>query len=92
MVEDLGSQIDIIFTLDAPRVSAEAVRAATETEDDQGMLFADERASFTACLDLRRNISAGTRVELAVDCDRFHFFDPATGHALGGGVSSPLAA
>jgi multiple sugar transport system ATP-binding protein len=92
VVEDLGSQIDIIFTLDAPRVSAEAVRAATETEDDQGTLFADERASFTACLDLRRNVSAGTRVELAVDCDRFHFFDPATGHALGGGVSSPLAA
>ena len=29
VVEDLGSQIDIIFTLDAPRVSAEAVRAAT---------------------------------------------------------------
>ena len=92
VVEDLGSQIDIIFTLDAPRVSAEAVRAATETEDDEGMLFADERASFTACLDLRRNISPGARVELAVDCDRFHFFDPATGHALGGGVSSPLAA
>ena len=31
-------------------------------------------------------------MELAVDCDRFHFFDPATGRALGGGVRSPLAA
>ena len=92
VVEDLGSQIDVIFTIDAPRVSAEAVRAATETTDDDGILFADERASFTACLDLRRAASPGARLELAVDCDRFHFFDPATGHALGGGVRSPLAA
>jgi multiple sugar transport system ATP-binding protein len=93
VVEDLGSQIDIVFTLEAPRVSAEAVRAATEANDDaDGMLFADERASFTACLDARRVVSPGARVELAVDCDGLHFFDPATGRALGGGVRAPLAA
>ena len=51
----------MIFTLDAPRVTAEAVRAASETEDDEGKLFADDRAVFTACLDARRKISAGTR-------------------------------
>jgi multiple sugar transport system ATP-binding protein len=92
VVEDLGSQIDIVFTIDAPRVSADAVLAATETEeDDQGTLFADERGSFTACLDPRRVVSPGKRVELAVDCAGLHFFDPATGRALGGGVRSPLA-
>jgi multiple sugar transport system ATP-binding protein len=93
VVEDLGSQIDIVFTIDAPRVSAEAVRAATEAnDDDDGMLFVDERASFTACLDPRRVVTPGKRLELAVDCDQLHFFDPATGRALGGGVRSPLAA
>jgi multiple sugar transport system ATP-binding protein len=93
VVEDLGSQIDVVFPIDAPRVSAEAVLAATETkEDDQGTLFADERASFTACLDPRRIVSPGTRLELAVDCDQLHFFDPPTGRALGGGVRSPIAA
>jgi multiple sugar transport system ATP-binding protein len=92
VVEDLGSQIDVIFTVDAPRVSAEAVRAATEADEDDGMLFADERASFTACLDARRVLSPGRTTDLAVNCERLHFFDPATGHALGGGVGSPLAA
>jgi multiple sugar transport system ATP-binding protein len=84
VVEDLGSQIDVVFTIDAPRVSAEAVRAASETtEADEGTLFADDqRAVFTACLDARVACSPGQRLELAVDHDHFHFFDPSTGLAL----------
>ena len=31
VVEDLGSESHVIFTIDAPRVTAEAVRAATST-------------------------------------------------------------
>jgi hypothetical protein len=62
------------------------VRAATEAaSDDEGKLFADDqRAVFTASLDARRPIPSGVDVELAVDCSRFHFFDPATGDALDG--------
>jgi multiple sugar transport system ATP-binding protein len=85
VVEDLGSETHLIFTIDAPRVAAEAVRAATESaEDDEGKLFADDqRAVFTACLDARRALAAGEQVELAVDHRRFHCFDLATGLALG---------
>ena len=43
----------MIFTLDAPRVTAEAVRAASDEGDDEGKLFADDRAVFTAVLDAR---------------------------------------
>jgi multiple sugar transport system ATP-binding protein len=84
VVEDLGSEYHVVFTIDAPRVSAEAVRAAAEAAaDDEGKLFADDqRAVFTACVDTRHAAAAGTEVELAVDNTRFHFFDPGTGNSL----------
>jgi multiple sugar transport system ATP-binding protein len=86
VVEDLGAETHVIFPIEAKRVSAEAVRAATEgAADDEGKLFADdERAVFTARLDARRLCVAGEDVELAVDHRRLHFFDPATGEALVG--------
>jgi multiple sugar transport system ATP-binding protein len=93
VVEDLGTEAHLIFTIDAPRVSAEAVRAASETDDeDEGKLFADDqRAVFTACLDAKRALTSGQEVELAVDHDRFHCFDPASGLALSGARAAAAA-
>ena len=83
VVEDLGAENHLIFTIDAPRVSAEAVRAAADlTADDEGTLFADERAVFTAVVDAKTATAPGSDVELAVDHARMHFFDPATGLVL----------
>ncbi len=80
VVEDLGSETHVIFTVDAPPVSAEAVRAATETQsDDEVALFAADKAVFTAVLDARRPVQANAELELALDPSRFHVFDPATG-------------
>jgi len=88
IVEDLGSESHVIFTVDSPRVTADAVRAATETTDDEGVLFADDqRSSFTACLDARDELVSGETMELAVDCRRLHFFDPATGTSLAGAAA-----
>jgi multiple sugar transport system ATP-binding protein len=94
VVEDLGSENHVVFTINAPRVSAEAVRAATEaTDEDEGKLFADDqRAVFTAVLDARRDVRTGADVELAVDHRRFHFFDPATGLALEAGARAAVPA
>src|SRR5439155_21251215 len=84
VVEDLGAETHAIFTIDAPRVSAEAVRAATETgEEDEGKLFADDqRAVFTASVDARRPIVPGRDVDLALDHRRLLFFDPGLGLSL----------
>jgi multiple sugar transport system ATP-binding protein len=84
VVEDLGSEQHVIFTIDAPPVAAESVLAAADVEDeDEGKLFADvERSSFTACLDARRRVVPGSDLELAVDPARLHFFEPASGEAL----------
>jgi multiple sugar transport system ATP-binding protein len=83
VVEDLGAENHVLFAVDAPPVSAEAVRAASETVEDEGMLFADmEKAIFCACVDTRRPVSAGAPLELAIDTGLMHFFDPGSGEAL----------
>jgi multiple sugar transport system ATP-binding protein len=86
VIEDLGSESHLIFTIDAPRVSAEAVRAAIDAGDgDEGKLFADDqRAVFTAVLYGRRPIPTDAEVELAVHHSRLHLFDPGTGLAVDG--------
>jgi len=83
VVEDLGAEHHVIFTVNAPRVAVDAVRAAVEADDeDEGKLFADDRAVFTASVDDRERIPTGKPVELAVDHSRLHFFDPHTGRSL----------
>src|SRR5919108_720826 len=85
VVEKLGSESHLIFAVDAPRISAEAVRAAQESEDvDDGMLLADdERSQFTARVDGRFAVRAGDEVTLAIDASALHAFDPESGLALG---------
>jgi multiple sugar transport system ATP-binding protein len=93
VVEDLGAESHVIFAVDAPRVSTEAVRAAAEvTEGDEGKLFSDDRAVFTCCLDARHLVTSGTEVDLAVDNTQFHFFDPDTGLTLGTGAPATQVA
>jgi multiple sugar transport system ATP-binding protein len=78
--EGLGSQLLVHFTVDAPRVQSEDVRAAEEEQ-----LSASEVASFgdsIALVDARVPITAGARAAFAVDAERLHFFDPATGMAI----------
>jgi multiple sugar transport system ATP-binding protein len=89
VVEDLGSEQHVIFTVDAPRVTAEAVRAAADHADEEGKLFADDRAVFTAVVDARRALVPGADVELAIDHRRLHFFDPVSGASL---AETPRAA
>jgi multiple sugar transport system ATP-binding protein len=69
------------------------VLAAVEaTAEDEGQLFADDRASFTAAIDSKRPVRTGEPVELAVDHRSLHFFDPETGLALDSGARTPAAA
>jgi multiple sugar transport system ATP-binding protein len=94
VVEKLGSESHLIFAVDAPRISAEAVRAAQESEDvDDGLLLADdERSQFTARVDGRFAVQAGDEVTLAVDAGALHAFDPESGLALGAQPAQPAMA
>ena len=90
-----------MFRIDAPRVTAEAVRAAadTRTDEEAETLFTDdERAEFTARVDSRFPVAAGSEVDLAVHVDGLHFFEPETGNVIDvgrpkmGRAASPAAA
>ncbi|MFT3865564.1 MAG: ABC transporter ATP-binding protein [Solirubrobacterales bacterium] len=85
VVEELGSECNLLFGVDAPAVSGDAVEAAIggESGPDAGRLFADEgRARLTAQLPGRAPVTAPGRVELAIDPSQLHVFDDATGLAL----------
>jgi multiple sugar transport system ATP-binding protein len=90
VVEELGSETHVIFPIDAPRVTADAVRAAADAHTaDEGVLFADDqRANFTARVDGKRPVPPGEEIELAVDHNALHCFDPATGEALERGAAA----
>jgi multiple sugar transport system ATP-binding protein len=83
VVEQLGSETHLIFGIDAPPVTADAVQAATEAHTaDEGKLFAgEERVMFTARIDGKRPVPSG-ELDLAVDFTYLHCFDPETGDAL----------
>ena len=84
VVERLGSESNVIFAVDAPRVDTEATRAAAEAQasaDDQ-LLAEDDRSLFTARLTGRPAIVPGQEIELAVRTDRLYFFDPQSGATL----------
>jgi multiple sugar transport system ATP-binding protein len=84
VVELLGSEVQIIFPIDAKPVQVDDLQAF---RDDDAKLLADDRASFTACVDPRAVARPGERVRLAVDPSRFHFFDPGSGRSLTDGRS-----
>jgi multiple sugar transport system ATP-binding protein len=95
VVEKLGSESHVIFAVDAPRVSTDAVQAARDAEGaDEGVLLADDqRSEFTARIDGRQSVDPGATVELAVDHRALHAFDVESGLALRAEVPErPLAA
>jgi multiple sugar transport system ATP-binding protein len=85
VIEELGGVSNLLFPLDAERVTTDATRAAIEAtgDDDATLLADDQRARFCASVDGRRHVALGEEIELAVDNRHLHFFDPESGLALG---------
>jgi multiple sugar transport system ATP-binding protein len=89
VVEDLGADTHVIFTVDAPPVDVSEVR---EAAGDEEVLLPSDRASFTARVDPQTSARVGSRLQLTVDSSRFHYFDPSTGLRLEGAAAPALAA
>ena len=91
VTEELGSEVNVLFTVDAPPVGVEEVmEAADEPVEEAVFLLEENRAVFCARVDARTHARPGERVRLSVDPRRFHFFDPETGLAVR--ASKPAAA
>jgi multiple sugar transport system ATP-binding protein len=89
VVEDLGADTHVIFTVDAPPVDVSEVR---EAAGDEEVLLPSDRASFTARVDPLTSARVGSRLQLTLDSSRFHYFDPSTGLRLEGAAAPALAA
>ena len=82
VVEELGSESHVIFPIDAPVVDSDPLHAAAGNEE-QAVLVADDRQSlFTATVNPASKVRPGSRLTLAVDSSRFHFFDVDSGESL----------
>jgi multiple sugar transport system ATP-binding protein len=92
VVEELGSEINVIFRIDEAPVAAEVVRAAAEPDAADSTivpLVADANETIcTARVSARSGVRAGDEVQLAIAPDRFHFFDLETGDVVDRGLTS----
>jgi multiple sugar transport system ATP-binding protein len=76
LIERLGSEILVVFPLDAPAISADSLA-------DPDTILGDGRTSFTARLDASAPAARGRGLSLFVEPAAVHLFDPATGLAIG---------
>jgi multiple sugar transport system ATP-binding protein len=79
--EDMGSEVFAHFAVDAQPVETQEVLEAMEEEDVPEVVRERMRRGVPFIARLERGTAAreGARLELAVDTQRLHFFDPETG-------------
>ena len=87
LVEAMGSDVFVHFTVDAPPVVTEETRElAADVDAERARRLAESRADAAANMVARCSprtaARAGERLEVAVDTARFHFFDLETGGAI----------
>jgi multiple sugar transport system ATP-binding protein len=80
VVEELGADTHVLFSVAAPRVDVTEVHEAAGDED--ATLATVEGSLFTARVDPATSAKPGAQLRLAVDPLRFHYFDPETGLRL----------
>ena len=99
VLEDLGSDAHVFFTVAARSITAEVLEEslAEEAAGDAHGLIAGGDALFTARVDARTSATVGGTLRLAVDPGRLQFFDLLTGsrllpQAVAAGVPAELSA
>ena len=90
VTEELGSEIHVIFPIDAPPVQhASITEARTDGEDDEAIPLADNKTMWTARAAARSDIRPNSAATLAVDTSQLQFFDAASGLSIGHPASQP---
>ena len=96
VIEELGSEVHLLFTVAAAPVAADVRRAAADAEkgDDVLLVHDDDHANrtpFTARVSAATTGRPGQTVKLTVDPQAFHFFDPSDGASLARRVEAGVA-
>ena len=86
VTEELGSEINVIFTIDAPHVEHASIAEAAEAgqdEDEATAALAGGRSLWTARVSKESRVRHGEPLKLAVDTRYLQFFDPGSGLSIG---------
>ncbi|MEO3791502.1 sn-glycerol-3-phosphate ABC transporter ATP-binding protein UgpC [Nonomuraea sp. B10E15] len=85
VTEELGSEINVLFLIDAPPVEhKDTVAAADSGEDEEASLpLVGDKSLWTARVNARSHARSGQNLDLVVDTHNLHFFDQASGLAIG---------
>ncbi len=91
--EALGSDVVVHFTVDAPQALTDDVKELAVDVGQEALQHVEQqaqggRANVLARLNPRTHARKGERIELVVDTQRLHFFDPDNGSAIYG-ASAP---
>jgi multiple sugar transport system ATP-binding protein len=80
VVEELGDEAHVFFSIDAPAAGASTLAAAAGEAEAE--LLAGVTHNGIARIRSRAAVRRGQRVTFRVDTGRMHFFDPGTGVAI----------
>ena len=84
LTEALGSEIIVHFTFPGDAVeTADTKLMAKETGEDE-LHLGDDGVKWVASFAPRSRVRMGDEIEIAVDIERAHFFDPDTSDAIWG--------
>jgi multiple sugar transport system ATP-binding protein len=86
VTEELGSEIHVIFTIDAPPVEHSSITDAATGDDGQDESVAalvGGKSLWTARVSARSKIRPNNNLELAVDTNQLQFFDADSGLSIG---------
>jgi multiple sugar transport system ATP-binding protein len=76
LVEALGSHIVVHFEVDAPKVVTEDTQLLEKDAHGEDVRRRAEGTKFVAAFAPRSRVRLGDEVEVVVDTERMHFFDP----------------
>ncbi len=84
VTEELGSEIHVIFSIDAAPVRHESISSIVdESAEDAAMVLSEGKSLWTARVAARSTVRQGQPVELAVDTSNLQFFDPVSALSIG---------
>ena len=86
VTEELGSEINVIFTIDAPHVEHASITEASEAtqdEDEATAALIGGKSLWTARVSKESRVRHGAHLELSVDTRYLQFFDPPSGLSIG---------
>jgi multiple sugar transport system ATP-binding protein len=87
IAEELGSEVNVIFPINAKPVQHEVMLAkfdkqAQEADETEALTAEEGQTLWTARVNPKTQARAGRTIELAIDHHALHYFDPDTGHAI----------